>query len=74
MDDSIGKISFVFCLIPGSFCTRQIGANDRIRIFFNVMDRALGNHGSAIRSGTSPHFHQPVCFFQNLRIVVYQKN
>ena len=74
VDDSIGKISFVFCLFPGSLCTGQIWPDDRIWIFFDVTDRTLGDHGSAVRSGPAPHFYQPICFLQDLCIVIYQKD
>ena len=74
VDDSIGKISFVLCLFPGSLCTGEIRSDDRIRVFSDVTDRPFGDHRSSVRSGTASHFHQPVCFLQDLCIMIYQQD
>ena len=40
--------------------------------FFDRGDRPLGNDIAALRAGLGTHFHDPVRFLQNLRVVVHE--
>ena len=48
--------------------------DDRAGIVRDLFNRPFRNDSSAVCSGTRSHFDQPVGFFQNLYIMVYQKH
>ena len=72
MNDAVGKELF-FPRAPPQLCFRRSGEERPDLgdgIFFDRGDRPLGNDVAALRAGLGTHFHDPVRFLQNLRVVV----
>ena len=74
VDSAIGKVRLSLRFASADGCAGQIRSDYRALVFRNIMYCSLGNHRTAVRSRATPHFDEPVGFFQYLRIVINQNN
>ena len=75
--DSPFRKNLIPCRVASRFYLRSSGkkrANQRYRIPGKIRNRPFRNDLPAVRSGLRPHFDQPVCLRQNLRVVIHQEN
>ena len=49
---------------------REERRDERMRVLFDVLDRALCDHSAAVRARSRPHFDDPIGLAQHTRIVV----